>query len=661
MSAPFKLTRYFSLLSLGLIFVVSVILAFAYGYNAESELVRRGEDKNHAQALLLLNGMDAYTSSHLKSLLQTDAAPRSNEDSVVVLQQVLSRLAAGTTVRKIKLYNLAGLTVFSSEARQIGEDKAKNPGFQAALIGGRETELTHRGKFSAFDGDIQNVDILGSYLPVNDEVRRVMGVIEVYDDVSLLVRDIAQARYKVFGFTALLMLLLYGALMGIVLRADRIISQNALLLQTQSNALQAQSRELEQALALAERDRQRAELSRKEAVQQHAQADVARADADQANRAKSEFLANMSHEIRTPMNGIIGFSDLVLLEELPAKLREYVALIKTSAVGLLDIINDILDLSKVEAGKIELKSEQFSPVQLVTQLVRSMQPRAQEKRLALNCTLADDLPHYVKGDPLRLRQVLVNLMGNAVKFTLRGSVSIDVRCLRVSPQVQLEFRVVDTGIGIAQADVVRIFEPFEQVNSKLTRAFTGTGLGLAISMRLARLMNGEFTVDSKPGVGSEFRFTAEFEPVLVGEHSVSIEALELSSVLGTLPMALHTVLLVEDNVINQKVAHAMLRRIGCEVLLASDGREGVKQAQQRGIGLILMDMQMPLMDGLQASREIRAIEAQHSRAPVPIIALTANAMEADKEACMEAGMNGFLSKPYQFSDLNQMVRRYLQA
>ena len=661
MNAPFKLTRYFSLLSLGLIFVVSVILAYAYGYNAESELVRRGQDKNHAQALLLINGMDAQTSFHLRSLLKAETAPKPNQESVEVLQQVLSRLAAGTTVRKIKLYNLVGMTVFSSEARQIGEDKAKNPGFQAALIGGRETELTHRGKFSAFDGDIPNVDILGSYLPVHDELRRVIGVIEVYDDVSLLVRDIAQVRYKVFGFTALLMLLLYGALMGVVVRADGIISRNAMLLQTQSRELQSQSQALEQALALAQRDRQMAELSSKEAVQLHALADAARADADQANRAKSEFLANMSHEIRTPMNGIIGFSDLVLLEELPGPLREYVSLIKTSAVGLLDIINDILDLSKVEAGKIELKSEQFSPVQLVTQLVRSMQPRAQEKRLALSYTLADDLPHYVEGDPLRLRQVLVNLLGNAVKFTHRGSVRIEVRCLSVSPCVQLEFRVIDTGIGIAQADVKRIFEPFEQVNSNTTRAFTGTGLGLAISMRLARLMNGEFNVNSTPGVGSEFRFTAEFAPVLVGEHFVGTAPFELRSEPGALPMALHTVLLVEDNLINQKVAQAMLRRMGCEVLMASDGREGVKQAQQRGIGLILMDMQMPLMDGLQASREIRDIEARQGRAPVPIIALTANAMESDKEACIHAGMNGFLSKPYQFNDLSRVVFRYLQA
>ncbi len=661
MTAPFKLTRYFSLLSLGLILLVSVILAYAYGYNAESELVRRGEDKNYAQSLLLLNGLDAPTRTHLRSLLQADTAPKSNPESVAVLQQTLSRLAADTTVRKVKVYNAAGLTVFSSEARQIGEDKAKNPGFQAAMIGGRETELTHRGKFSAFEGDINNVDLLGSYLPVHDEARRVIGVIEVYDDVSLLVRDIAQVRYKVFGFTALLMLLLYGALMGVVLRADRIISDNATLLQTQSRELQAQSRALEQALALAERDGQLAELSNKEAVQQHAQAEAARAEADQANRAKSQFLANMSHEIRTPMNGIIGFSDLVLLEELQPKLREYVSLIKTSAVGLLGIINDILDLSKVEAGKIELKSEQFSPVQLVTQLVRSMQPRAQEKRLTLSCTLADDLPHYVKGDPLRLRQVLVNLLGNALKFTKQGSVRINVRSLSVNARETLEFRVIDTGIGIAQADVDRVFEPFEQVNSKMTRAFTGTGLGLAISRRLVQLMNGEFTVHSKPGEGSEFCFTAEFDAVPVGEHFVGTAPLELPSEPGALPMALHTVLLVEDNLINQKVAQAMLRRIGCEVLLASDGREGVKQAQQRGINLILMDMQMPVMDGLQASREIREIEAREGRAPVPIIALTANAMEADKEACMQAGMNGFLSKPYQFTDLNQIVRRYLQA
>ena len=647
----FHLTRNYSLASLGLIVMVSILMSYAYHHNAEFELIRQGEDKNHVQVLLLLNALDANAKAQLFALIGLEAAPGKDDERVKFLHQALSRLVAGSSVRKVKFYNARGLTVYSSEANQIGEDKRLNPGYQAAMVGGRSSDLTHRGSFSTFDGDRHDVDVLGSYLPVQDEFRRIIGVIEIYDDVSLLVRAIAETRLKVFGIIFALMFLLYGALMLIVARADRIITEHA-------REMRDEAARREQALALAERDRHLAELARRDADAQRLAAESARVDADRANRAKSDFLANMSHEIRTPMNGIIGFADLISVDHLPEEQREYLSLIKGSAIGLLDIINDILDLSKVEAGKLELRSEYFSPRLLINQLMRSIKPRAAAKGLELRDTYAPDLPAHVKGDSLRLRQVLLNLLSNAIKFTHAGSISVDVRLSRLEHHATLEIRVRDTGIGIAPADLARIFQPFEQVHTSNSQKLSGTGLGLTISMRLVQLMNGEIRVDSKLGEGTEFCFTAMFEAVQVGEHVVA-DNVVLPPATPALPPGRRMVLLVEDQVLNQRVAQAMLKRIGVDVTIANGGREGVEIALQDGISLVLMDVQMPDMDGLEATRQIRAAEARGGRAAIPIIALTANAMEGDKQACLDAGMNGFLSKPYQLTDLEQMVRRYL--
>ena len=252
--------------------------------------------------------------------------------------------------------------------------------------------------------------------------------------------------------------------------------------------------------------------------------------------------------------------------------------------------------------------------------MRSIKPRAAAKGLELRDTDAPDLPAHVKGDLLRLRHVLLNLLGNAIKFTHVGSISVDVRLLRLEHHAMLEIRVSDTGIGIAPADLARIFRPFEQVHTSNSQKLPGTGLGLTISMRLVQLMNGEIRVESKLGVGTEFCFTAAFEAVQVGEHVV-VDKGGLSVATPALPLGEQMVLLVEDQV--------------------------------------LMDVQMPDMDGLEATRQIRAAEVRDDRAAIPIIALTANAMEGDKQACLDAGMNGFLSKPYQLTDLEQMIRRYL--
>ncbi len=696
MTRALNLTRYFSVVSLVLIVLASVVLSVAYDRNAENELILRGDQRNQAQARWLVNLLDLQSGLPPAATPEPGKLAAENDANAQSKQRVLQRMMASTTLRKFKFYNPAGQVVYSSEIAKPAANQATNPGFKAAAAGSPQVELARRGMLSVSDGGVQSTDVLGSYFPLYDDAHKLVGVVEIVDDVSQSVAAINETRYKVFALTAGLLLLLYALLMVFIVRADPIISGNAAQLQTEATEraralVQAKAdREMAQqatseaqhaireahaqrALADAARtesdaarvnfDAARAELesARAESESARDEAESARAEADVANRAKSQFLANMSHEIRTPMNSIIGFSDLVLLEPLTNPLPEYVGHIKASAVSLLGIINDVLDLSRLDAGKVALQMERFSPRQLASAVTSALAQRAADKNLQLRAVLDPNLPSWVKGDARRLQQVLMSLVDNAVKFTTEGVVTLTIEQVSQGPEVMLTFKVSDTGRGIAPSDLERIFKPFEQVTADGAPAYGGTGLGLALASGLVQLMNGELAVSSSLGHGSEFSFSAAFEPVFVSDQFVASAPMPLEATLNAQQMQSKTVLLVEDNLINQKLAQNMLKRLGCTTILAVDGLQGAKLARQPGIDLILMDMQMPVMDGLQSTRTIRAEEVQNGRLPVPIVALTANAMESDKRVCFEAGMNGFMSKPYQFADLERMVRRYLRA
>ena len=376
-------------------------------------------------------------------------------------------------------------------------------------------------------------------------------------------------------------------------------------------------------------------------------------------QAKSEFLAKMSHEIRTPLNGVIAAADLMAATQLNDEQHELLDTLRLSAKTLLGIINDILDFSKIEAGRMVLETLSFTPTVLVEEVVSIMAPAAHSKGLTVRAELSSSLPHSVAGDPLRLRQILLNFVGNAIKFTARGEVVIRAMRLKKGEgqSAWLRFEVQDTGVGIPPEKQAGIFDAFTQADSSVTRQYGGTGLGLAICKRLVELMGGQIGVYSQPGQGSCFWFEVPL-PVIQENAPEETTAQPSGSALNSHELDGVRVLLVEDNPVNQKVAIRMLQKLGCVVELAENGQQALEKLERASYDIVLMDMQMPVMDGLTATRLLRQREQQTGHHQV-VIALTANAMQTDRELCLEAGMDDYLSKPLTLDALQVMLLRWV--
>ncbi|WP_333002282.1 ATP-binding protein [Vibrio coralliilyticus] len=391
--------------------------------------------------------------------------------------------------------------------------------------------------------------------------------------------------------------------------------------------------------------------------------------AEIANVKKSEFLANMSHEIRTPMNGIVGVAEL-LKETKPNEVqRNYVDILLTSSHTLLDIINDILDFSKIEAGHFELDPTKFDLKSLIQQQANEYSIRAKQQELFFDCNIDPAVPQEIEADSVRLKQVINNLIGNALKFTHRGYVELNIKLLENETGNQLQFEVKDTGIGIAKDKLDSIFDKFQQADGSTARQYGGTGLGLAISQKIVELMGGKLQVTSEVDLGSSFYFSIPIDTpstAIGGIAQSSPNLVEFPASSGTQMKKLSPkyktglkVLVVEDTRVNQQVIQVMLNLLGLEVDIANNGVEALEYCQQNEVDAILMDCHMPVMDGYEATQKIRQLEGW--AAYVPIIAVTANVIKEDRERCFEIGMNGFLSKPVKPKEIEEALIDYVPA
>ena len=573
-----------------------------------------------------------------------DSAPQSILTNPFLrdLDERVRRFDRSTDIVKVKIFNLKGLTVYSSDPVQLGEDKSKNAGFASALAGKPASELTFRGKFNSFDGELTDRNLVSSYMPVRAN-GKVISVVEIYTDRTASVQSTDQQLRNLFWLLVPVFLTVYLGLLIFVRQTE------------------AAQRQHEQSL-------------RKLALESAA----ARLAAEQANAGKSAFLATMSHEIRTPMNGVLGMAQLLMLPNLEEVERlDYARTILNSGQTLLTLLNDILDLSKVEAGKLDLETKAFEPAQILHEIGLLFSEAASRKGLTLTDSWSGPAQHYL-GDAHRVRQMVSNLVGNAIKFTAQGTIRVEAREVDgdvdgdgdgnlLGGAAQVEFAVIDSGIGVPQEQQAQLFQPFSQADNSTTRMFGGTGLGLSIVRSLARLMGGDAGVESTPGQGSRFWFRIGLERVAAGTDNREMQrAQKANATANTKPVGLSGhVLVVEDNRVNQRVIRALLDSLGLTCVVEEDGQQGFDAVKRAGNAarpdLILMDLQMPVLDGYAATAKIRLWEAESSLPRLPIIALTADAFAEDQQHCIDAGMDDFLAKPVDRDALAITLRRWLPS
>ncbi|MBL8693061.1 MAG: response regulator [Planctomycetes bacterium] len=556
---------------------------------------------------------------------------------------VLGTVTFGRLLDRAEVDRLAELTELPIELLRTGNAGIPNSAL-STLSSGEPVALSE-----------PEGDVVPGFVVIRDQVGRVSCVLRVVQPRSVYaagLRSIVGSIAMALVLGAVLVAVVSGLLEGLVLRRLHRMGADVLAIGNQRDSGLRVRVEGDDELALLGRTINDALQALESA---NADLRVAKESADASSRAKAEFLARMSHEIRTPLNGVLGMTELALQGHLGAEQRGLLETVHSSANLLLDIVNDILDFSKIEGRKLQLDIRQIDLHGLVSEVVQLFRSRAERKGLTLNLAISDEVPVTVLGDGLRIRQILVNLIGNAVKFTERGAVSVQVGKIREhAGLIWIEFEVSDTGIGISKEQQTQIFEAFSQGETSFSRSYGGTGLGLAISARLAEIMGGELTVQSDLGVGATFRCTVSVS---------TARMIDVEEPAAALPGAQETqrslrVLVVDDNAVNRIVASKILERAGHCVEAADNGKAALEVLRSVHFDLVLMDLQMPVMDGIETIRRIRAGE-EGVNPKIRVIAITAQAEESDRTACLSAGADGFLTKPLRMGELLAEMNRML--
>lgn len=637
---PFQLRRYFSLASGLIILALVLLLAFSYRYSEVLEHTGQAGQRNEVLARTYANVLWPEFGPHL---LQDDLATETRRDAPETqrLHERIAQMSRGVPVIKVKVYKPDGTAVYSSVLREIGENKSDNSGFRRALDGELVNELTHRGRMSVSEGEIENVDVVSTYIPIRGpDNREPIAVFELYSNVTDTVNKIEGVTLRLFLALWAVFLVLYLALLAIVGHADRILQRQYTSLKDNENRMRAKASELQREIL--ERQEIERALRRSEKL------------ADTANRAKSEFLSAMSHELRTPMNAILGFAQLLDTEPgspLSANQKKFVGQITKAGEHLLGLINQVLDLARIESGKMSLSIE---PV-LLNALLDECLPLVQklESEQGIQPVLVDLQDLRVEADYFRLKQVMLNLLTNALKYNRPGgAVAVDARLLE-NGRVRIE--VTDTGAGIPEDRLAELFQPFNRLG-KETPEVEGTGIGLALSKRLVESMNGTIGVRSTVGMGSTFWV----ELPASGDLPANLPAKDAEVVTHAPHSSKNrSVLYIEDNPANRMLMEEMFRRLpGVTLETANDGEQGIARAKANGYDLFILDINLPGIDGYEVLRRLRRDGIEPT---APVIAVSANAMPHDIERGKAAGFAEYHTKPLQFDSFLQAVSKLLEG